>query len=78
MDILSVAAEHVRGHRNNLGFEFRGARPHIRVEGVGLRVERVDLIQELDMLHVPVIDRAGDEAILPGFLLVVAHGFHIT
>ena len=39
------------------------------VQGVALRVERVDLVQKLDVFLVAVIDRARDKAVLPGFLL---------
>ena len=74
----AVAAQHVRGHRHDLGLEFGGAGPHVRVEGIALRVERVDLVEKLDVTLVAVIDRAGDEAVLPGFLLVVAHGLHVA
>ncbi len=77
MDILPVATQHVGGHRHDLGFELGGARPHVRMQGIALRVERIDLVEELDVFHVPVIDRARDETILPGFLLVVTHGLHV-
>ena len=62
-------AEHLRGHRDDLGLELHHRGPEIGVQRVGLRVAGVDLREERDVLVVTVVDGAGDEAVAPAIAL---------
>src|SRR5262249_32044838 len=61
--------EHVRGHRDDLRLELRGARPQVGVQRVALRLCRVHAVQERDVFRVAVVDGAGGVPVAPPRLL---------
>ena len=69
-------AEHDRSHGHDLRLELGRAGEYIRVQGITLRVERIRAIQEFDVCLIAMIDRAGDEAILPNLFFTRVQGFH--
>ena len=66
-------AEHVGGHRHDLGLELGRARPQVRVQRVLLAGQRVDPAEELDVLGIAVVDGARDEAVAPARRLALVH-----
>src|ERR1017187_9017319 len=64
-----LRAQHARGHRHDLGLVLGRARPQVGVERVGLRLRRVDPVEEGDVLGIAVVHRAGGEAVPPARLL---------
>ena len=73
----ACGAQHVRGHGHDLGLVLDCARPEVRVQGVGLGVDRVNLVQKVDVLAVSVVDGAGGIAVAPAPGLQVGHCTHL-
>ena len=71
-----AGAKHVRRHRHDFRFILDRAGPQVKVEWVALRVQRIDAVQEVDVIGVAVVDRAGDKAVAPACALARLQRLH--
>jgi hypothetical protein len=71
-DVLA-AAEHARGHGDDLCLELRRARPQVDVQRVALRVQLVHAAEELHVLGIAVVDGARRVPVVPLRALLGGH-----
>ena len=71
------AAEHGPRHGHDLGFVLDGTGPQFGVQGIGLGVDGVDLVQELDVLRPTVVHGARGEPVSPFRLLPLGQLPHL-
>ena len=73
---IAPPAEHGDRHADDLGLELGRAGPDVGVQRVALRVDGVDLVEEIDVGLIAVVHRPRNETILPAGLLLITERFH--
>ena len=71
-------AQHVGRHGDDLGLVLGGAGPQVGVQGIALGVERIHLVEEIDVRVVAVINGARSVAVLPTRFFAVLHLLHLA
>jgi hypothetical protein len=77
-DLLAgfIAAQHPGGHGHDFGLVFTDAGPHVGMQRVGLGMQGIDLVEEVDMGRVAVIDGAGNITVFPAIGFPGLQGRH--
>ncbi len=72
-DADARAVQQVRGHGDDLALELGGARVHVALQHVGVRVQVEDLAEEVVVVVVAAVEAARDGALVAALVLGVRH-----